>query len=86
MIKIIANNPSNAEMRNRPFELEEGITLENFLRHEVGKSEEDLDKLFSKGDGASAMLLFVNGVLCRERDYVLQDQDRILITGMVCGG
>jgi len=84
---ITVHVPGRSDLKNKEFLLEkDDLTMEEFLLQYLGKTPDDLDRIFISGDGLVDYIIFINGTICRDRDYVLQNNDKMLISVMMGGG
>ncbi len=87
MKKITVHVPGRPDLKNKEFLLEkDDLTVEQFLLQFLGKTPEELDRIFISGNGLVDYIIFINGTICRDRNYVLEDQDSMLISVMMGGG
>lgn len=87
MKRITLHALGSFDIKNKDYLLEnDQLPLRVFLTNHLLENEDMLSMFFPKGDNQITYIIFVNGVIIRDEGYLLENEDKILITPMMGGG
>jgi len=87
MKKVTIRALGTFNLKNKEYTLDENdISLKVFLTKYVLENTAQIDMFFPPDKSPAAYIIFVNGVIVTDGNYLIQNRDKVLITSIMGGG